>query len=154
MHGHPGLSSSGLNILPTGHLLFVRACVQYDESRLLAGPARKPPGPLPAFCRDADAAVASVVKSLSGEHGNTWEVVATGPGVGQRRTAPQSWLKRMDVPRWQDTPVKPGDFVLLPDGSKRNLARGRGATGDTSEAFVDEVEAIAILYPDKEQDDE
>jgi co-chaperonin GroES (HSP10) len=113
------------NIKLLGHRVYVRKCVQPDLT-------------------DEDGKLIIALCDKSKEMTNWCEVLAVGPECGKSRRGTRRELRAKDLDRWVDCIVTPGDFVVLPECSKRNMM-WRGGLGDESELIVDESEMIAML---------
>jgi len=113
------------NLRLLGHNVYVRKCLVPDitdeDGKLLV-----------AFC------------DKTKEKTNWCEVLAIGPKCGRRRSGSKSKLMALNLNRWMNTPINKGDFVVLPESSKRELM-WRGGLGDESELVVDESELIAMI---------
>ena len=115
-----------------GHNLYVRKCV------------------VPDITDEAGKIVVALCEQTK-DRTNWAEVVAVGPKVGQRRNGNKRDLKAKDLARWANMQIKPGDFVVLPESSKRNMM-WRGGLGEESELVVYESELIAMIPAEEIED--
>jgi len=113
------------NLRLLGHNVYVRKCIIPDIS-------------------DADGKLLIALCEKTKDRTNWCEIIAIGPRCGQRRNVSKAELRAKHLNRWMNTPIKKGDFVVLPESSKREMM-WRGGLGDESELIVDECELIAMI---------
>ena len=129
-----------------GRRLLVRRC-KADASKYLIGEATGAvPSGIPAFLvQTADEHLAG----LEGGFCNFCEVLAVGPRCGtplsDKEKDEAKKARRAKESGWNalDNPVRPGDFVVVPDAS--TFARFRGVTGAEYDLMIDERDCIAVV---------
>ena len=156
-----------------GHLVLARKC-EKNESDFIVGASTQQLERHRAENPDLARKAEMVIETMVAHYSINWCVVlAVGPKVGMRRTEKEMdpfrvgrdsrgkhsyrWgtkrpgkhrpIKHYGIPRHVNNPVKPGDFIILPETSIWERM-WRGITGSEHELIVDECEIKMIYSPD------